>query len=211
MIRKTSLPDSITLPCGAVLKPVIGGHVAGKRFIPDDDNTKPNDGTSDFFERTHNNAAIAEAKRRGLKFRRVSVLSRNLRGKLDLHGRNYTDTKWVFVEVKPESQSEPQQQEPPSVPVTIEFATPEDARNFLAYVEKAKAQEGTVTGVYAGIACSALKRARSVTKQTAEKDPNPLYWCAECKSYHVDPTSEEHHAALKCRRPWQDWKSQPQG
>lgn len=40
------------------------------------------------------------AKRRKLKYRRVEVLNRNLRGKLDLHRKPYKPTKWIFVEVK---------------------------------------------------------------------------------------------------------------
>ncbi len=30
-------------------------------------------------------------------------------------------------------------------------------------------------------------------------DEPEMYWCPACKSYHVDPTSKEHHAKLQCR------------
>jgi len=43
---------------------------------------------------------VSEAKRRKLKYRKVSVLSKNLRGKRDLHGHTYKPTVYVFVEVK---------------------------------------------------------------------------------------------------------------
>ncbi len=41
--------------------------------------------------------------------------------------------------------------------VKIRFYDEDDKQAFLRYVEKAQQQEGTVTGVYAGIMCSALK------------------------------------------------------
>lgn len=109
MIRKTFLPDEITLPCGAVLKAIIGGHYSGQQqpFLTVEntgiDVTKNGwlDQISDpDLERGQRNAIIKEAKARGLKYRLVSVLSRNLRGKLDLHRRPYTGSIWVFVEVK---------------------------------------------------------------------------------------------------------------
>ena len=37
---------------------------------------------------------------KGLKYRYINVLSRNLRGKRDLHGSNYKPTRWLFIEVK---------------------------------------------------------------------------------------------------------------
>ena len=80
---RTNLPESITLPTGEELFPVIGGHLKQRPFV---------DGG--------NKAIITEAKRRKLKYRRVEVLNRNLRGKLDLHHRPYTPTRWVFVEAK---------------------------------------------------------------------------------------------------------------
>lgn len=104
MIRKYDLPDEITLPCGATLKPVIGGHLAGKPFCVN----APEAGAiidPDMF-RGERTLIVCEAKRRRLKYRLVSVLSRNLRGKLDLYHRPYRPTLWVFVEVKPEAQPE---------------------------------------------------------------------------------------------------------
>lgn len=73
MITRCYLPDSITLPCGAVLEPVISG--------------------------AKDSLIIKEAKRRKLKYRRVKVLSRNLMGRNDLHGLPYCGTIWVFVQV----------------------------------------------------------------------------------------------------------------
>lgn len=103
MIRKCNLPDEIVLPCGAILKPVIGGHLGQKPFLTLErsgvDVTRSNWGND--LEGNENNHVVREAKARGLKYRRVSVLSRRLRGKLDLYGRPYQSTRWVFVEVKP--------------------------------------------------------------------------------------------------------------
>lgn len=42
--------------------------------------------------------------------------------------------------------------------VTIIFQNSDDARYFKNYASAAKATDGTVTGVYAGVMCSALKR-----------------------------------------------------
>jgi hypothetical protein len=105
-----NLPDSITLPSGEVLKPVIGGHLDGKPFLTIGgsgvDCAKPNWGTEllksdpDFYEDGENKAIIREAKHWKLKYRKVCILSRGLRGKRDLHGSNYRGTKWVFVEVR---------------------------------------------------------------------------------------------------------------
>ena len=81
---KSNLPEFITLPDGTVLYPVIGGFLKQQPFT----------------KATSRRAIAAEAKRRRLKYRRVEVLSRELRGKLDLHRRPYTPTKWIFVEVK---------------------------------------------------------------------------------------------------------------
>ena len=101
-MTKTFLPDELILPGGAILKPVIGGHLNGKRFNPEDNRAMAeNDGTATFFEHRHNNAAIAEAKRQGLKYRKLGVLGRRLRGKNDLHGRPYTANTYIFVEVTP--------------------------------------------------------------------------------------------------------------
>lgn len=52
--------------------------------------------------------------------------------------------------------------------VTITFSDDDDAGFFLRYVDKAKAQDGTVTGLYAGLMCSALKRA---TVESSEGKP----------------------------------------
>jgi len=53
--------------------------------------------------------------------------------------------------------------------VTIQFADAIDARNFLNYCAKAKAQEGTVGSLYAGLMCSALKRATVTQNKTDQK------------------------------------------
>jgi hypothetical protein len=81
---RCNLPEFITLADGTVLYPVIGGYLKQQRFTT----------------ATSRDAIAAEAKRRKLKYRRVEVLSRNLRGKLDLHRQPYRPTKWIFVEVK---------------------------------------------------------------------------------------------------------------
>jgi len=107
MITKTILPDSITLPCGAVLYPVIGGHIKQEPFLTMEGSgvdVRSNGwlaGLPGHYPENESRAIIAEAKKRKLKYRRVSVLSRNLRGKFDLHHRPYTGSQWVFVEVKP--------------------------------------------------------------------------------------------------------------
>ena len=81
---KSYLPELIILPDGTILYPVIGGCLKQQPFTT----------------ATSREAIAAEAKRRKLKYRRVEVLSRNLRGKLDLHRQPYKPTKWIFVEVK---------------------------------------------------------------------------------------------------------------
>jgi hypothetical protein len=109
MIRKTELPDSITLPDGAQLFPVIGGHLQNKPFLTLEHSgvdVAKNGWLSGLLDsrpdidRAERDLIIAEAKRRGLKYRRVSVLSRRLRRALDLYHRPYRPTFWVFVEVK---------------------------------------------------------------------------------------------------------------
>jgi hypothetical protein len=103
MLHKSNLPDQITLPCGAVLRPCIGGHLAQQPFLTVADagvDVRQN-GWASGLRRSEDAEIIAQAKRLKLKYRRVSVLSRNLRGRLDLHQRPYTGTQWVFVEVKP--------------------------------------------------------------------------------------------------------------
>jgi hypothetical protein len=106
MIRKTNLPESITLSDGAVLKPVIGGHLEQKPFLTiagsGVDVTKNGWGNDLPSLDNERRLIISEAKRRGLRHRMVSVLSRNLRGKLDLHGSPYRGSMWVFVEVRKE-------------------------------------------------------------------------------------------------------------
>ncbi len=52
--------------------------------------------------------------------------------------------------------------------VKIRFYDEEDKRYFLKYVEMAKKQEGTVTGLYCGIMCAALRR--SVCSQTIKPE-----------------------------------------
>jgi predicted ATP-grasp superfamily ATP-dependent carboligase len=53
--------------------------------------------------------------------------------------------------------------EQPACPVkpmiTIQFQDADDLKQFQRYMRMAKAQAGTVTGLYAGLLCSALKRA----------------------------------------------------
>jgi hypothetical protein len=48
--------------------------------------------------------------------------------------------------------------------VKIQFADSEDAANFLRYKERADKQDGTVGGLYAGLVCSAIKRATIPTE-----------------------------------------------
>lgn len=99
MIRRCELPDDITLPTGATLKAVIGGHLEQKPFLTVVDVTR-NGWSADLPVGVSEEAAIiAEARRRRLKYRRVAVLSRNLRRSLDLHGRPYRPSVWIFVEV----------------------------------------------------------------------------------------------------------------
>ena len=94
---RTEMPESIRLPTGEVLKPVIGGHLENKPFLTKID-VKQN-GWMDRLIGSEEEIIIAEAKQRKLKYRRVSVLSRNLRRSVDLHGRPYRPTRWVFVQV----------------------------------------------------------------------------------------------------------------
>ena len=87
---KSNLPEFITLPDGTVLYPVIGGSLKQQPFT----------------KATSRRAIAAEAKRRRLKYRRVEVLSRELRGKLDLHRQPYRPTTWIFVEVKDSNENQ---------------------------------------------------------------------------------------------------------
>lgn len=43
-------------------------------------------------------ALITQAKAQRLKYRVISVLASNLRGRNDLHGKPYQPTEWLFVE-----------------------------------------------------------------------------------------------------------------
>lgn len=52
---------------------------------------------------------------------------------------------------------------------TIQFADADDAHQFRRYVEKAKASDGTVGGLWAGLMCSALKRATVKESKPKEK------------------------------------------
>ena len=45
-----------------------------------------------------------------------------------------------------------------AITVKIRFYDEEDKRHFLKYVYMAKEREGTVTGLYCGIMCAALRR-----------------------------------------------------
>jgi len=54
---------------------------------------------------------------------------------------------------------------------TIQFMDADDAQQFRRYVEKAKTTEGTVSGLYAGLMCSALKRAK--VKESKPKQQKP--------------------------------------
>jgi len=96
-MRRSSLPDFITLPTGEVLKPVIGGHLELKPFLTVVD-VKKNGWLADLTI-SEEKAIIDEAKRQKLKYRRVKVLSGNLRGKMDFHRRAYSPTIWIFVQV----------------------------------------------------------------------------------------------------------------
>ncbi len=81
-----NLPDVIALPSGEILKAVIGGTLDNKPFI----------GPCDFmFEHEE---IKREARRLKLKYRRIGVLSRTLRGKYDLHGRLYRPNVWSYVQ-----------------------------------------------------------------------------------------------------------------
>jgi len=43
--------------------------------------------------------------------------------------------------------------------IAIQFKDLDDFKYFMKYVELAKAQSGTVSGLYCGLMCSALRRA----------------------------------------------------
>lgn len=100
MIHRAELPTSL-VQAGTVFKPVIGGHLENKPFLTQIDVTKNGwaNGIGNYAERQ---LIIEEAKRRGLKYRQLSVLPHGLRGKKDLHGIPYVGSKWVLVEVRKE-------------------------------------------------------------------------------------------------------------
>lgn len=79
---RTSLPQSITLSCGTVLKKRIH-YIAGIGLSK--------------------NALITKIKARGGKYRLVKVLSRRHRGKNDLHGRPYEPSTWILTNLDVDS------------------------------------------------------------------------------------------------------------
>lgn len=52
--------------------------------------------------------------------------------------------------------------------ITLQFADPEDLRRVERYIEMAKNRDGTVTGLWAGLMCSALKRSETVPDHSPE-------------------------------------------
>lgn len=87
------LPMEMRLATGEILKPVIGGWLGNERFY----RFKPSMPWSPEIE---HDEIKAKARRLKLKYRRIGVLSRRLRGKYDLHGLLYRPNVWSFVEVK---------------------------------------------------------------------------------------------------------------
>lgn len=75
---RTNLPESITLPCGTVLRHKIS-------YIPGVGLSK--------------SALITRIKARGGKYRLVEVLGRRLRGKKDLYHKPYRSTTWILSDV----------------------------------------------------------------------------------------------------------------
>lgn len=64
------------------------------------------------------------------------------------------------------------------------------------------------TWVEAFIECGAIKADFNyhpvypyIEPVLANEDKGGSPWCDQCKSYHVTPKNQEHHAALKCRAP----------
>ena len=101
MIRRTELPDTIILPSGETLEPVIGGYLENNPFLAVEHcgvDVKRNGWANGLLESQERQLIIDEAKRRKLKYREVGVLSRNLRGKRDLHGQTYQPSVFVFVQ-----------------------------------------------------------------------------------------------------------------
>ena len=100
---RCNLADYIKLPTGEILKPVIGGHLDLKPFLTLEHSgvDLTNNGWSDGrLDSQVNDLIVNEAKRQRLKYRRVSILSKNLRGKLDLRNQFYRPQVWVYVQVK---------------------------------------------------------------------------------------------------------------
>jgi hypothetical protein len=100
---RTSLPESIILPDGTELFPVIGGYLKEKQFLTTTNagiDINKNGWASDLglSDRNIDKMVIAVARSRRLKYRCVKVISSNLRGKLDLYRQPYQPTHWVFVE-----------------------------------------------------------------------------------------------------------------
>lgn len=77
-MARHSLPNEIVLKDGTVLK---------HRISP-----IPGIGRSRSF-------ILEYIKRNGGKYRQVSVMHRNLRGKLDLHGRPYRPSVWILTDI----------------------------------------------------------------------------------------------------------------
>lgn len=102
MIHRANLPDSL-VTAGTTFKPVIGGHLDGKPFLTQVDVTR-NGWANGITEYDKNKMVVEEAKRRGLKYRHLSVLPHSLRGKRDLHGQRYVGSRYILVEVKGEEQ-----------------------------------------------------------------------------------------------------------
>lgn len=100
MIHRAELPESL-VQAGVIFKPVIGGYLENQPFLTQVD-LKKNGWGNDISDADERRMIIEEAKRRGLKYRRLSVLSHSLRGKKDLHGKPYVGSKWVLVEVRKE-------------------------------------------------------------------------------------------------------------
>lgn len=102
-MQRTYLPDEINLPSGETLKCVIGGHLESTPFLTKEHSgvdITENGWANAIFDSQEREMIVNEAKRRKLKYRKVSVLSRNLRGKRDLHGSTYKPLYYVFVEVR---------------------------------------------------------------------------------------------------------------
>jgi hypothetical protein len=87
------LPTEMVLATGERLLPVIGRTLDNKPFY-EWNLDKP------WSVLSEHDDIKAEARRRKLKYRRIGVLSRNLRGKYDLHGQLYRPNVWSFVEVR---------------------------------------------------------------------------------------------------------------